>query len=675
MKVRNIILNVFIFSLFSVANATVIKNKPMNENKKNNIIEKKVESLTLNNVTVKEAARLISAATSTPIVVSNKAANIMVDVHLKDVNVELALKSICQSAGLWYQKNDKDGLLHIMTTDEFKSTLKFDRNEVVEVVQILYPNAEDIGDALAKLYVDRVIWLDPKKTSGDQYSHISNALRRMDLLGKRGTFDVNQDDQDSSSNINYVVDDSTSLKEKKVEVQKALKVDSSKINDKVLNSTYSLGKTNSNKALNIHKLLNTPGTVFVSVLPENNSLMLRSSDEDAMKEMLNLIEKLDKPNPQVLLEVKILSVLLDDSKERAVDFLFGSNDGTISGGFDNGSINTDGGQSILKPTKYNSNTGAGLIPQGSGINKSAAIFNAVNENFKVRAQILEKDERVTKLATPNLLVSNNESTTLFIGTETTVMEKAQSTVTYTEVSSGVFQPNFSWKIEAPRRKIGTSLLLTPKIHADRTVTLRLLQERSSLGQQVRNVYSGGAQSSGNEELYFISQNIDLQRIVTTVIANDKDFMVIGGLINEEIGVQKQRIPGLSDIPLIGELLFTRMASNRERRETLIIIRPFVMLAPGENQLVSKTYLKRMSQHPAARDDLPSLGVNTPSELAKPKVVNPNDPFLIKMFNKIEGWSVDSNEDFNVKEKFYRKDRRENHVKALKEIERINKNEK
>lgn len=152
-------------------------------------------------------------------------------------------------------------------------------------------------------------------------------------------------------------------------------------------------------------------------------------------------------------------------------------------------------------------------------------------------------------------------------------------------------------------------------------------------------------------------------------------MVIGGLIYEEIGKTVEKVPGLSAIPFIGELLFTRMNAARCRKEILIIVRPFVMLAPGEAQLVTKNYLERMSQHPAARDDLPSLGVNAPDELAKPKVIDPNDPWFVRLYDKIRGWQVDDTSSFDIRKQFNRNDRRKYHQEALKEIERIQNNEK
>lgn len=628
---------------------------------------KRIASISLNNVPMKEAAKLISLAASVPIVVSYDASKVMVDLHLRDVTASMALDAVCRASGLWYQKNEKDGIFHIMTINEFKNTLHFTREDRVEVVQILYPAAKDVGDALSKLFINRVIWVDPKKSSGDRYTDINRALKRMDLLAKRGTFDITTDTEQGTSDSNED-EDNDDTNDKKSDADKATRIDTAKIKDSVLKQFFTAQKEKLSTDLKFHELSNTPGVVFLSVLPENNSLMLRSADGAIIDQMIGIIEKLDKPSPQVLLEVKILSVLLDDTRDRAVDFLFSGDNGKISGGFADGLMSAGSrGQEILVPD-------ANMVPQGSGIDQQAAIFNVVSNNFKARVQLLEKDERVTQLATPNLIVSDNESSTLFIGTETTVLEKAQSTTTYTEVSSGVFQPNISWDIEAPRRKIGTSLLLTPKIHADRTVTLRLLQEQSKLGSEVKNVYSGGTKSEGSEEQYFISQDIDLQRVVTTVVGKDRDFMVVGGLIHEEIGKKSEKTPFFSEIPVIGELAFTRMEATRVRKEILIIIRPFVMLAPGESQLISKSYLERMSQHPAARDDLPSLGVNSPDDLAKPVIVNPNDPWLIRMFDKIQRWGVDDSGSFDIYEQTMREQRRKNHREAVSEMNELMKKE-
>ena len=623
--------------------------------------EARAASISLNDIPMGEAARLITIATGVPIVVSRNAAAVKVDLYLQNADGEAVLEAICRANKLWYKKDPRTGMVYIQTLAEFKESLNFAGEDTVRVIQILYPSARDVGDALAKLFINRVIWTAPNRNSGDGYNDLNRALRRMDLLGERGTFDITGNSIDSID-IDDEDDDDSDMRDtqRRREALEAVTPDLSKLNTEELSGM--LGSGQGGGELKYHELTSNPGVVFIAVMPESNSLLLRSADANAIAQMEEVIAQLDRPSPQVLLEVKILSVKLDNTKDRAIDFLFASNDDKFSGGFANGTLSGGGGQNILEPNEN-------MVPQGSGLDPKSAVFTAISDNFRVRVQMLERDQRVTRLATPNLIVGNNESTTLFIGDEVTVMERAQQTVTYTELQSG-FQPSISWEIDAPRRRIGTSLLIAPKIHADRTVTIRLLQEHSLLGDERKSAFSGGTGVVGAEEQYFISQDINMQRLVTTVVGQDQQFMVIGGLVEEGIEKTTEKVPWLGDIPVIGELVFTRLNADRVRREVLIIIRPFVMLAPGEGQAVSQDYLKRISQHPAAREDLPSLGVNAPRELAKPQSVNPNDPWLVRMMDQLGTGGVDTTSQFDVYQKMARDERRENHRKALREIEAL-----
>ncbi|MDD3119117.1 MAG: hypothetical protein PHQ27_08070, partial [Victivallales bacterium] len=424
----------------------------------------------------------------------------------------------------------------------------------------------------------------------------------------------------------------------------------------------------------VQQAAGTPGIVFMAVMPDANALLLRSYDREAIAQIEKLVKKLDRPAPQVLLEVKLLAVTLNDTEEHAIDFLF--NSGDVSGGFANGLTSAGNGQDILKPN-------AGLVPQGTGLSANAANVTAITDNFSLRAQMLQADGRLTRLATPNLLVADNEASQLFIGSEVTVMEKAQKTVTYT-TSGNLQNPNISWDIEAPRRRIGVSLVITPKIHADRTVTIRLLQEHSSLGSLRYNTYSGqtasgddtesAAASSGSESSseYFISQDISMQSLTTTTVAKDRQIVVIGGMIEERLEKTLNRIPGLSQIPWLGELLFSRSSQQRVREELLVVIRPYVLLAPGEAEAPSLKLMRELSQHPSATPSLPSLGVSLPADAAKPDRAAPDDPWVKKLWHDVEGWHVDTATDPRVQQAIYearRQQEREQAEKCVRDIDR------
>ena len=109
--------------------------------------------------------------------------------------------------------------------------------------------------------------------------------------------------------------------------------------------------------------------------------------------------------------------------------------------------------------------------------KFAVLNGPMNEAvpFTARIQFLETKDRVTAVATPMLLVANNEVARLFVGEERPVVRNISSQTT---VNENVVTTTPSNTIET--RPVGTTLLLTPNVNADRTVTLRVLEESSEV---------------------------------------------------------------------------------------------------------------------------------------------------------------------------------------------------
>ncbi|MDD5598159.1 MAG: hypothetical protein PHV82_09450 [Victivallaceae bacterium] len=688
MKFRNLFNTLLIMFVCGNCLADGLNPSPLPEEK-----GPKIKSLVLNDATMQETGRLLSNATGIPIIISPKAAAIQVDIFLQNSYCMDILQAICRSYGMYCRENKSTGIIYIQTIDELRDNIQLYNDESVEVVNLLYPKVEDIGDTLQQLFVDRVIWVRPDNDSGNIYDNIREALRRMELIAKKGTFDFSSSSGESSESSDDDDDNSNSTRSRKNVAGKTLsqiqgtspknthqrnrEIVSQLPEKKVLDAMKTAAAES--KLAKTIEVTGEPGLIYIAALPQNNSLLLRSADIGALRQIKQLIDKLDKPSPQVLLEMKVLAVDVTDTNARAIDFLFGGK--SVSGGFADGLPTvTSGGQSILSPSST-------LIPQGTGIDTQAAIFNVISDNFRARIQMLEKDQRVTSLATPNLLVSDNEASKLFAGQEVTVMQKAERTLTYTNSSSGAQNPNISWNIDAPRRKIGISLVVTPKIHADRTVTIRLLQERSSLGDMRENVYSGGEQqsddllatdsdsSSTSESQYFLSQDIDMQSIATTVIGKDNNILVIGGLVQETADKQVQKLPWLSELPVFGELLFTRYEQVRKRSEILVIIRPYVLLAPGEGEQVSRTFMQKISLHPSARGDIPSLGLMTKKDIAKASRINPNDPWYKRVLQYLDVWKIDMDTAPEIENALKDYHERKDDIKSAGEIKKIEKEEK
>ncbi len=612
-------------------------------------------SLIFNDIKFENLIKILTDAANIKIVASPEAAKIPITIYLIDVPPLEGLNSICRAYNLWMKYDEATQIIHIQTLDEFRQSIKVVNQDVIEVMPILYPNAQDVAEAIRNLFTDRVVFTRADEMMGS-YQKISNALNRMDLMAQRGTLEDMSSTTGSGSNrggVNVVGIGfgnnygssgygngtggyggsygwgnssgyggnygSQANYQSMSQYQKSL---TEMVTEEINKMQWERIKTISN---NINKdgtttmnLSDNPGIVYLSVFSENNSLMVRSADPQAIQQIKKIIEHLDKPAPQVLLEVKVLSVRVDDTNQRSLDFMFKTGDNKTVGGY---------------------NVTPSFIPNalsgGAGEDR-AATFSAVGDNFEILLKLIKTDDHATILATPTLIVADNEASNLFSGTEATILEKAES---YTTLISGSETGAVSWSITAPRRKIGTSLVFTPKIHADRSVTIRLLQEQSQVGNQRSIVYSASTDTSTSTQA-FLSQDIDYKSITTTVMARDKSIAVIGGLISEGVLVRREKIPFLSDIPVLGEYLFTRLAEERTRNELLVVIRPYVLLAPGETDRISRPFMERISQHPSAVGDIPDLGVTFPEEIAKPRKINPNDPWLIRTYDRLNSWGVD-----------------------------------
>jgi general secretion pathway protein D len=328
------------------------------------------------------------------------------------------------------------------------------------------------------------------------------------------------------------------------------------------------------------------------------------------------------------LEVKILELDISDEHRRGIDWLFSqtnSDGATYGGGFANGIPNVDGsggGQEILPANSE-------LVPQGTGIDQQAAIFSYVSNHVRARVQLMELEGKARSLATPTLLVTDSEASRIFVGSESTILTRVDVTSNTTSGDNPVTIRSYDPTTE--RRNIGTSLLITPRIHADRTVTIRVMQENSQAGDTKKIVY--GIDDDGNQ-LYFDTTDIDQRTITTTVIAKNTETIAIGGLITEEDEDSTEGLPWVDDIPILGKA-FERIARVKNRSELIILIRPYVLLAPGEGESISMEFLERMSEHPSAKKDLPELGIGR----SKPFKVSPDDPWYRKLYGKLKIWDT------------------------------------
>jgi general secretion pathway protein D len=561
-----------------------------------------------------QAMRLFSEQSGINIVASTQANTMKVNLYLRDVRPMDVLENLTKTHDLYFRIDEKSGVIRIYTTDEYEENLASFREEQTKVFTLLYPNPVDAAVAIRDLFGDRV---ELSFGVGDQDSilDIIHRLNRFDLVDSRslglgayqgdyayggrsfsrldglGGFTNNQSGQGNrqrSANENQPLSDLSSE-----QIQQLIDA---------INNRNTVPRNDGGGPVDpISKLLKEKqATIYVTVVRRNNQVVVRTADDSTMKQIEQLVQSLDVPTPLVLLEVKVMSVLLDDQFRSIFDYQF-ADGGTTAGGFTTGDILPTPADALVGEARRLGS----MIPGGSLLNQGDFTFQFVNNSFRARMQMLEDDNRVTVMNTPLLLTANNEVSRIFIG------DTIPFTVGFNSpqvITGGNNNTTIAGTPITELRDVGQSLLITPSINADRTVTLRVVQENA------RRVLNGGRIPVLNTNGVITNQEVDTVNRSTvsgTVVAKDGMAVVCGGLIEDEISDDREQVPGLGKLPVLG-FFFRKQATGRLRRELVVMIRPYVFNTPSESASISQELLQQLSVHPNAftgEATLPTFGAH------------------------------------------------------------------
>ncbi|MDG1875755.1 MAG: hypothetical protein P8J27_17720 [Mariniblastus sp.] len=562
-----------------------------------------------------QAMRLFSEQSGLNIVASTNANDMKINLFLRNVKPMAVLENLTKTHDLYFRIDEDSGVIRIYTTEEYEQNLASFREEQTRVFTLLYPNPVDAAVAIQNLFGDRV---ELNFGVGDQDSilDIIYRMNRFDLVDSRslglgsyrgdyayggrsfsrlsglGGFTGNQS---NNSGRNNKTDETQPLSD--------LSADQIQTLIDAINNRNRRPDSTADSDDPISKLLKErQATIYVTVVRRNNQVIVRTGDDTTMKQIEQLITNLDVPTPLVLLEVKVMSILLDDQFRSVFDYQFA--DGINAGGFTTGDIlPTPAGSKLGDARKL-----ASMIPGGSLLNQGDFTFQFVSNTFRARMQLLEDDNRVTVLNTPLLLTANNEVSRIFIGDTIpfTVGFNSPQVITGNSTTTIVATPI------TELRDVGQSLLITPSINADRTVTLRVVQENA------RRVLNGGRIPVVNATGLVENQDVDTVNRSTvsgTVVAKDGLAVALGGLIEDEVSDNREQVPGLGKLPVLG-FFFRRQETTRTRRELLVMIRPYVFNTPSESASISRELLEELSVHPSVISGQNSMNTFSPHEVVQ-----------------------------------------------------------
>lgn len=581
-----------------------------------------LDKVDLRDVSMFEACRLLSDQVGVNIVPSEGAREQRVSFYVRDVDARVAVESLCRAHDLWFQPDEAGSLLRIFSVQEYRRNLGALQAEKTEFFTLLYPNANDVGVAIQNVFGDRVI-LRTDERGSELITELSERLSRFDLFDRRtqglgnsfggggaqgqGQYYGNQNglgvdtglsafggqgqgyygSENQQQGIGAAAETpQTRLDE--LENLRGRQVDAGEAYER----SRSLLEGQETTAARLDQLARRyRSPIFVSIARRQNKIIVRTGDDAALDEIRTIVKRLDVPTALVLLEVRVLSIEHLDGASSFFDYQFAKD--RVAGGFNLGDI-----AAPIAP---------GLAPAGTGLRAGEAIFQFVDENFAARIQALERDNRVRSVSTPVLLTANNEVSRLFVGREVPLNRSftGGQVVTNDSATSTV---TGSTAIEF--RPVGTTLLITPNINADGTVTLRIVQETSNVDSTATVLVP----SNDGFEPQTVNV-VSSQSVSGTIVAKSDLAVVFGGLVEEGVRVDKEQVPILGDVPLLG-VLFQRNNEQKTRREIIIVVRPFVLSTPSESEASSARLLEALGSDPGALDTrarMPNLPGGEPAE--------------------------------------------------------------
>ncbi len=337
--------------------------------------------------------------------------------------------------------------------------------------------------------------------------------------------------------------------------------------DNSLNENTKVIYLNYSKAEDILKILTDVSASFnqeqnvdyktvITSHEETNSIIIRSNPQ-SIKTLTSIVEQLDIRRPQVYVEAIIVEISDESAKALGVDTIYsGESTGNTPIALTRFPTTTSPDLlSIIGSADDNADIGSSAGAASSILGTRGFVAGLGNltdgeDNFAVLLSLLREDQNSNILSTPSAVVMDNEEASLLVGQEIPIT---------TGESLGA--NNLTPFRTTAREEVGVKLEVKPQINDSGSVALFIRQEVSSIA---------GAQLPNSNDLITNKREIE-----TTVLADNREILVLGGLISEDVQESVNKVPLLGDIPLLGRL-FRSSAKSVQRRNLMIFLRPTIL---------------------------------------------------------------------------------------------------
>jgi len=494
-------------------------------------MDARIGSLMLRDVHVRAIAELLTDICGYNVVATNTVAASPVNIFLQNISLREALNAICRLNNLWYREGQ--GIITLMTREEYVQDIQARQSDQTRAFYVRYTNAADMAKLIKASMGEEVhlAVIDDEKI----YGHI---------------------DPEKAAEISQGSDNAP-----------VLSIDSGKgdAQDVPLLEPATTGARMGGSGAGGGK----PTMAILTVFKRNNCIVARSLDGGLLNEMGRIIEALDTPTSQVLLEIKILQLTLGDGFESFfdVDWAVASAAG-ITG-------------------DYTSTLGLG---GSTSLSSSTLNFVFDSEKLAARVAFYENAGRAEVISTPFLMTANNSKVEFFVGEETPLRDDV-TTKTVAVGDQGDTITTF--QVNIIREELGTDVEMTTFINADSTVTMEFEAEISTAILNYSTIQVVNEKTG--EVLDFPLDGKSKSELKSILSAKSGQTIAIGGIIRESLDYNTNKVPGLGDIPGLG-LLFSEIKNTKKKTETVILLTPHVIMHPAQAEAVSREFMRRKSSH-------------------------------------------------------------------------------
>lgn len=489
----------------------------------------RLNSLILRGVNVRVIAELLTEICGYNVVATNTVADCPVNIYLQNLSLREALEAVCRLNNLWYREGQ--GIITLMTRDEYVRDIEVRQSDQTRAFYIRYTNAADMAKVIQAAMGEEVYLkvIDDEKI----YGHI----------------DPEEDAEVGAGEYDAPV--LTAGNPKKSPKENASRFPTPAAGEATIGTTGSEAQPSAAKR---------PLLAILTVFKRNNCIVARSLDGTLLNEMARIIEALDTPTSQVLLEIRILQLTLDDGFESFFDFEWADSKNALD---------------LLGSKAVGSTT-----------------FGYVFSNDKINARIhfFENEGRAEIIATPFLMSANNSKVEFFVGEETPLRDD----VTTSTVSVGEQGDTITtYEYNIIREELGTDVEMTTFINEDATVTLEFDAEISSAILNFSTIPVVNEKTG--ETIEFPLDAKSTSKLKSILSAKSGQSIAIGGIIKESLDLQENKVPLLGDIPGLG-FFFREIENAKKKTETVVILTPHVIIHPALAGEVSTEFLRRKSSH-------------------------------------------------------------------------------